>query len=372
MICQFARMWGRAGRLLLAVSLLVALAAPARAELHGGIEIGAKGVKATVVDVAPAGDSYELAVKLAETANTTLSAGIAKEGKFDPKVVVETAAAVKGFRDKMKDLGVAPERIYVVGSSGLFAPIQDKADQVVENQKALAFAVAEAVGVKMDFISAKREAELSIVGIVPRKHQDSGILVDIGSGNTKGGYRTADGGLVTMSAPFGTVTFTERVKKAGGDFGPAAKGLRESLLAPTFAKELAGLKELDSRKRIYMSGGIVWATSTLACPGQSGAFTPLRVAEIDGLLAKFAASNEFPAPNLGEIGGEAKRKKAAAEIEKVKGVFSPEQLHAGLHLLKALATEMKWDQGEKQVAFARHGYLGWILSYVTEKGTAKP
>jgi exopolyphosphatase/pppGpp-phosphohydrolase len=310
---------------------------------------------------------------MAETANTTLAAGVAKTGKFDPKVIDDTAAAVKGFYEKMKTVhGIAADRISVVGSSGLFAAIQEKPELIEANQKALADAVAAAVNVKIQYISAKREAELSIEGIMPRKYRDAAILIDIGSGNTKGGYKAADGAFATMSAPFGTVTFSERVKKAEGNYAEAAKSLRESLLRPSFEKELATLKEIDKRRRVYLSGGIVWAASTFSRPGESSAFTRLTVADIDGLLAKLAARNEYPTPELASIADEAKRKNAAEEIEKVKKVFTPDQLHAGLHLLKALAAEMKLDREGEEVYFARHGYLGWILAYVAEKGAAKP
>jgi exopolyphosphatase/pppGpp-phosphohydrolase len=352
----------------LGVLALVLVAAPARAELHGGIEIGAKGVKATVLDVTPHADGYELSVKLGDTYNTALSAGIAKTGAFEEKAIADTITAIKQFRDKMlNDLKVPAGHISIVGSSGLFSAIVDKPDAVEANQKVLSAAVQKAVGVKMDFIDAKREAELSIAGIMPKKFHRESVLIDIGGGNTKGGY-PLEMGYATMSIPFGTVTFTEKVKKADGDFAAAAKELRESLLRPALKENLKNLKELASRKRVYLSGGIVWAACTLSHPEATSAFTPLTVKDVDALLAKIAAGKEFPAPDLAGIADEAQRKKAASEIEKIKAIFPPQQLLAGLHLLRALASEMSFEDGGKQIFFARHGYLGWILAYVAEKG----
>jgi len=347
---------------------LTVVAAPARAELHGGIEIGAKGVKATVLDVTPHADGYELSVKSGEAINTTLSAGIAKSGKFDDKAIDDTIAAIKTFRDRMiKDMHVPAERISIVGSSGLFAAVVDKPDAIATNQKLLAAAIEKGFGMKIDFIDAKREAELSIAGIMPKKFHAQSVLIDIGSGNTKGGYPT-EKGYATMSTPFGTVTFTEKIKKVEGDFTANAKALRESTLRPAFKEDLKQLRDIASRKRIYLSGGIVWAACTLSHPEATSAFTPLTVKDIDALLAKIAAGAEFPVPDLSGIADEQQRKKAESEIARIKTTFPPQQLLAGLHLLKALASEMNLEDADKRIFFARHGYLGWILAYVAEKG----
>src|SRR5262249_46841679 len=59
------------------LSALLLAPTPARAELHGGIEIGAKGVKATVIDARPGPDGLAVKVLLAGTHNSTLVAGIA-------------------------------------------------------------------------------------------------------------------------------------------------------------------------------------------------------------------------------------------------------------------------------------------------------
>lgn len=357
----------RSLRICASLLVLVAFTAPVRAELNGGIEIGSKGVKATVLDVTPHADGYELSVKYGDTTNTAISAGIAVNGKFEEAAIAEVAVAIKQYRDKMIAMKVPADRISIVGSSGLFSAIVDKPDAIEANQKVLSAAVQKTVGVKVEFIDARREAELSIMGIMPKKFHDKSVLIDIGGGNTKGGY-PLDKGFATMSIPFGSITFTERAKKAEGDFAATAKDLRETLIRPALKKELGNLKELESRKRIYLSGGIVWAACTLSHPEATAAFTPLTVKDIDALLAKIAAGNEFPAPDLSAIKDEAKRKKVESDIATIKKIFPPQQLLAGLHLLRGLASEMKMDAEGTHIYFARYGYLGWILAYVAEKG----
>ena len=69
---------------LMAAMLGLALPTPGRAEVHGGIEIGAKGVKATVIDVADGADGYEVKILLSGTKNTTLTAGLAAANGLKP------------------------------------------------------------------------------------------------------------------------------------------------------------------------------------------------------------------------------------------------------------------------------------------------
>jgi hypothetical protein len=362
---------GREFAWLLAAAAVVALRGPgARAELVGGIEIGAKGVKATVVDLVADSDGYEVAVKLADTTNTTLVAGLAQTEKFDPKAVEETAAAVGRYYKQMKaDFGVKPERIYIVGSSGLFSPLQDNPDQVRADQKTLGEAVRGVTGASMTFIDSRREAELSVTGVVPRKYRAEAVLIDVGSGNTKGGYVGTGNQFSSVGVPYGTVSFADLVARAGGSFPDQARKLREEKLAPALKKELSTAAEMTTRRRVYLSGGIVWATATLTHPEDTRAFTPLGVGDIDDLHKRLAAEpGKFPETDLSAIADEGKRQQARAEVEKVKKVYTPEQLLAGVQILKALADEMQLGAGEKQVYFARHGSLAWILAYVAEKG----
>src|SRR5438067_13101698 len=106
---------------LVAVALVVGLAtAPVRADQHGGIEIGARGVKAVVLDVTDG----DLKVIWSDTANTAITAGLAERGTFDPKAVAASVQAVKKFAEKMKDQSIRPENIHVAGSSGLFSALK--------------------------------------------------------------------------------------------------------------------------------------------------------------------------------------------------------------------------------------------------------
>jgi exopolyphosphatase/pppGpp-phosphohydrolase len=348
-------------------------AAPARADLHGGIEIGAKGVKATVIDVTGGADGYDVKVLLAATQNTTLTAGLAASGQFDAKALKDTAAAVARFAAVMrKEQNVPTARIYVVGSSGLFSAIEDKPDAIKTNQESLARAVREAADFRMDFIDVRREVELSIAGIVPARYAGSAVLLDVGSGNTKGGYRQ-DRECVFVGIPYGSVTFADRVKKASParTYAESADALREEILIPALKKELEGKAGLLERRRVYLSGGAVWALATIVRPGDRSNYTALTaddVATYRKMLGQ--GTGAYPTPDLSGITDLAVRRAAEREIAQVKKVYTPEQMLAGAEILQALATTFAFDK-DKQVYFARNAQVGWILAYVAEKAGAR-
>lgn len=342
-----------------------------RAAVHAGIEIGGKGVKATVVEVTGEGEDMVFKTKLSHTTNTALSAGVAKDGRFAPDAMSETARAVKAYYQRIrKDFDVPAAHIYVVGSSGLFAPIQDKPELIKKNQDALAEVVKEKTGLTPTFISARREAELSILGELPRGRRKTGLLIDIGGGNTKGGYLAAPGKFATFNVPFGTVTFTEYAKKKDAAAPKALVELAQKTLPPLLKKELAGLPELAKRDRIYLSGGVVWAVTTFAHPGDGRPYTPLTLKDVEQVEAKLlAAPGAYPTTDLAAVTDGKSRRRAEAELARVKKVYRAENLLGGIQVLKSAMQEVG---GEKHFYFVRQGYLGWILAYVTEAAEKAP
>jgi len=347
-----------------ALALSLFLAVPVRAEVYAGVEVGGKGVKATVVDVSGDGATAEIAVKLADTTNTGLATDVARDGRFGATALAETVKAVGTYTDRFrKEFAAAPGRIYVVGSSGLFAAILDKPELIKENQTRLADAVKERTGVAMTFIDARRESELSIVGVVPKKDRAAALLIDVGGGNTKGGCEVGPGKFATFAVPFGTATFAELANKAGAADAKAMKALCDDKVVPLLKAQLSGLPDLAKRDRVYLSGGVAWAAATFARPTDAKPFTTLTLKDVEAFEAKLGADPAaFPEPDLSAADDEGRRR-ALAEWARVKKVYTPEQLLAGAQVLRSAIREA----GEgKHFFFARNGYLGWILAYVTE------
>jgi hypothetical protein len=344
-------------------------------KLHGGIEIGSKGVKATALHFTRKGNGYDVKILYSETINTTIMK--VKDNKFTPEAIAETVEAVKKiFTRLQQEHQISPEHIYIVGSSGLRS----------DNKQELVSEVKKATGKAMSFLSVEMEVQLSIAGTIPQQRDDdkpgnerhAAMLIDIGSGNTKGGYQQAISApvtgvpvdeFVTMGIPYGTVTFTNeatRYRKAEGDlreFALDAMLLSPKTLNEQLGREIAKKPGLMVRERLYLTGGIVWAMATLLYPENRRAFVPLTAEDINRFHYQARSDvNSLLNPDLSFITDQARRMTAQKEIDSVKAAFTPKNIIAGAEILSAVSTEFKLQN--KKIWFARFGHLSWILSYV--------
>jgi hypothetical protein len=345
------------------------------AERYGGIEIGSNGIKVTVIDKFKDPElGFDFNVLFEQEANTQIVTGMANTGRFDVEALKDSVAAVKRFYELLRNEHKVPaERIFLVGSSGLFGVLKDKPDLIRTAQRELSAAVFDAVGKKPDFIDADREVELSIAGAVPRKYAESSLYIDVGGGNAKGGYREASGRFVTWSAPFGSRTFYDRVRKAAQEERvPVAKkaaDLRENLIVPELRKQIDRRPGLVNRERVYLSGGIVWATATLMRPADRRPYVEMVPEDFDELNRRLAQNpGALPLPPLNGLGDESLRNAVQADLKKIGDLFKPEQVLAATEIVRACTTEFGLDRPGRKVYFVRNGKIAWLLAYMIEGG----
>lgn len=340
--------------------------------LYGGIEIGAKGVKGVVmkIDVSPNGFDPKALMPL-KTINTTLMSGVAQTGKFSPETIDETAKAVKKLYSQMQDqFKVAPERIHIIGSSGL-----QKSDRhAVDNKDELARKIESVTGSKMSFLEFEQEVRDSITGTVPTEYLNTAILVDIGSGNTKGGYQAGNvaDDFVTMSIPYGTVSFTDEIKKQGGtddNFAQQAERLRGEILVPALRQEVEKKPGLVNRRKIYLTGGIVWVMATLLHPTNRDTYVKITAEDVNTFVRQALSgdSSLLNPPALASIEDAKKRQ----EVLDAKDAFLPKNLIAGAELLQAVYSEFKL--ADKEVYFFRDDSKGWgwLMTYIKAEAAAE-
>ena len=347
---------------------------------YGGIEIGAKGVKATVIRVTLNTEGLATRVGdplLRKTANTTLAD--LKDGKLRPDAIRETAEQVGTFFTLMQTkYKVPPQSIYIIGSSGVpDAP----------NKEDLRTAVAEKTGGKKPFfIDQLSEVRLSIMGLMQTDYVGDSLFIDVGSGSTKCGYfepetSTSVERMIVVRQKFaGTVTFRKAVEKAvrmgggAGNFIPVAVGLRDKSFTEPLADQVGRKPRLVNGNRVFLSGGIVWAMVTLTKPETfKEAHVPLTTADIEkfrDLLAK--NPGVCPQPDLSVIADLEMRKRVKKDVDTVRDVFTPEDLAAGAEILHGIAQAFRLDQKQKTIYFAREGLFAWIYAYVKESATNRP
>lgn len=344
-------------------------------ETLGGIEIGSKGVKAIAVRISGADEGYDVKILYAEIINTTLMQ--LRDGKFTPEAVRDTTAAVHRFHQRMRqEYGLQPEQIHVVVSSGV----------VADNPQDLIAEVSKRIGTTPIFLDIDSEVQLTIAGAIPKRYRvgrtwydnrSISVLIDIGSGNTKGGYQQIrqvpigrpEYDYVTWGITKGTVTFTTEVNKATGDatdyqtFAKRAQALSSASLRAPLRSEVARKPGLINRKKVYLTGGIVWAMATLLYPEDRRSFVSLTTDDINQFYNRAILNPDaLLEPDLSRITNAALRQEAEREVELVRNTFTPRNLIAGAEILRAVMTEMNLTG--KRLLYARFGHLAWILSYV--------
>ena len=338
------------------VLLFVAALAPA-GELVAGIELGGKGVKGTVVEYDPTGPG---AVTVKDTATINTALMDLQDGKFKAENIAKSADVVRTLIRQFGDKhGIPAAKVVVAGSSGIVATNRDE----------LSAAVQKVTGKPLTFITAEEEVGLTIHGLGLRK-QPTPANLDIGGGNTKGGYfANADGKkLVSFAGIPGTVALTTKAKAAGGDYAATVAKLANELVAEPLKAVAARDTGWKDQPTIFLTGGSVWAAATLLHPAKvRDPLVPLNRKDAEAFLARVAND---PTPDLSGITDPALKAAAEAEWKKVTAVYPPESLLAGAHILLRLFQHLPLDG--KPTAFARSGGTAWILAYALAESTPTP
>ena len=346
-------------------------------KLFAVIEIGGKGVKGMVLDLTePASDKADCNADEEAFAECYLSK-IKSVGPFNVNPInrasiPDTAQAAKDMMGEMAGiLHVDPDHIYVVGSSSVKA---------VGHKAELQQAVESSLGSKpMDFIDSEEEARYAFSGILslipmqwrsnPNNREDKSwqaVVLDIGSGNTKGAYQELRGKnkyIETFELKWGSKTYSDEVDKQLGQnsFIDTSKKLRYALLRPA-VKELVGRKPgmVNKRDRVYLIGGIGWALKTFTQPGNRQHFPVILPQHIDNLYRRAIAPNA-----TSRLCQDNPDRPIEPDIDKIcvsGNAFTVDNLIAGMDFLKSFSEAMKFQ--EKKVFFMSDSLYAWPLGYL--------
>ena len=152
--------------------------------VYAGIDIGSKGVKLSVLELGKNAQKSGAFNVLKDTAvNTDFIS-------FDqPSFQATLEGLTKLYGMALKEYKIPAERIFTVISSGIKvqAEKENKMDWVAKFIDAFKTDIREPDR-QVAIIDAKDEARLSHLGIVPDSRRFNTFLIDIGSGNTKGGF----------------------------------------------------------------------------------------------------------------------------------------------------------------------------------------
>ncbi len=357
-----------------AASLLVFSLAPAfafaqqptKTALHGGIEVGSKGVRGVVLEIQHVNGIQQITRRFAKSVNTTVIHGSHDSKTLRPDSIAETVQQVVRFHQIMiEEQKLQARSIEIVISSGV---------ALASNKQELADAIRAKLGLPVTFMTYEEELKRVFFGVVPSDQINHAMLYDQGSGNSKTiafGDRGPGnwGWYVRQHLPLGTVSLTQKIdaeaEKSGRSFADQIAQARGILDA-----DWAGLADGTPTLRLhrptaYLTGGAVWALATILHPERTHqSMVKLSYKDFDRFVELLQRQpNDFPKVDVSHL-DERTQKAAAEELQRVRDTFSVKNLLAGAELLRSAAKANRFDT--KQLYFARDGVFAWIVGGVNQ------
>ena len=331
------------------------------AQTYAGIEIGSKGIKMTIIEVTNVKKGiYQ--VKDFWTENTGIVKGIATTGKLNEEDINKAVEVVKRNYNKILNVNkVNDKNIYIVASSGV--AMATNTDVLIEKIK-------NAIPKNLDVMSTEMESKLLLRGAISPKLYADGLVLDIGGGNTKGGFvevRNDDKEIFyPLSINWGTITLTEKINSEKKDdkvgkidnYIDLERSFRTRLRIQI--KDLYKSKPLcQTKKNIYLSGGAIWAFYTLFFEGE--ATENFNEMKFDDILYY----NEILMFNFEKYQNIAKTN---PEVERVLDTYSQKHLISANNLLIQMLENLE-DIENKKLYFAKQGEISWLISYVIDSSS---
>ena len=237
----------------------------------------------------------------------------------------------------------------------------------------------------VEVIDVLGEARLSHLGIVPDGKRYSTFLVDIGSGNTKGGFfpfgNTKDFKLFQLS--WGTKSVANATEKRMEDDSDKTivsynRQLSRVLSAAENSEIIYQVNSSGAyplSDNIAISGGIAWSVATLLHPEMyDNAIVPVSFDEVKKLSERLytdysSLTDTALVKNIKT--GDPEKEAISKEIKRVHKVFDQRSLMAGTGLLLKMMRQFASVYETKQFYLVKSGSVGWISAYVDQHAGKK-
>ena len=342
--------------------------------VYAGFDVGSKGVKLSILEIG-------------KNAKKSGAFNILKDTAINTDFISFTQSTFQATLNALTNLytslitqyNLSPEKIFVVMSSGV------KIQAEKENKFSWLKDLTDSFRLRIHdpkrqaaIIDVTEEARLSHLGIVPEAKRYSTFLIDIGSGNTKGGYfpkgNTKDIKLFQLT--WGTKTVANETEKRCEDdksIGNFKNQLFRVLAGEAnseiiYAVNSSGAYNMSDN--IAFSGGIAWSVATLLYPELiDNSVVPVTFDEV----VKF---NDRLSKNYKSVSDSAivktitdktlNIKAIANEAKKVNQVFDQKSLLVGTGLLLKIMRQFEGIYEKKQFFLVKNGQVGWISAYVDQ------
>jgi len=336
-------------------------------DLYAGIEIGARGNKMSVIEVRMGKDGEnEYLLKLDTSINTN-----AAELSYQSEK--ETYDAITVFYHIAKNrFKISPNHTHIVISSGLRQEL-DKYNKVeyfanIVRPKDLDSKI------RISYVTADQESEFSFRGIVPSKSRLTADHLDVGGGNTKGGYFDAGKNFIPVTFPLGTKSFQRLIEsKLQGsslqDYRQTAQKILDDSLGRLIVYEFTNKTDFKSRDVVYISGGIVWAVASMMYPELVyDNAVELKKEDISNFRKQvFENFAKLSKPDLSMLADRELAEASLKNIGRVVKTYDQKALLAGAIWLDELMQQVNTRNPNKKLIFFRNSYVGWISGYIVDK-----
>ncbi len=341
---------------------------------YAGIEVGSKGVKLSILE-------------LGTNAKKTGSFAILKDSSVNTDFISFSSstfsATLRGlcglYTTAAKEYNILPQNIFTVISSGvkIMADKENKKDWLIKLTDSFKLKVNDPSRI-VEVVDVVDEAKLSHLGIVPEERRYTTFLIDIGSGNTKGGY-FPNGNTKTLKLfqlTWGTKSVANETEKRCLDdksLDNYHTQLNRVIAGPTNSEITYAVNESGAYNMsdyVAFSGGIAWSVATLLFPElNDNSVVPVTYDDVFQFNELIYRNPElFSAEMQLKLISDNNLDKAAIikDVARVNKVFDQKSLMAGTSLLLKIMRQFAGVYEKKQFYLVKNGQVGWISAYVDQ------
>jgi hypothetical protein len=342
--------------------------------IYTGIEVGSKGVKMSIIEIGKNAQSTGSFNILKDTSTNTDFIS------FTEPTFNATLNGLMGMYDKaMFDYNIPSKRIFTVVSSGVKGQAEkDQKQKWIDNLVDSFRNRIHEPERKVEIVDVTKEARLSHLGIVPEIRRYTTFIIDIGSGNTKGGFfpygNTNDFKLFQLN--WGTKSVGNATEKNCGDdksLSTYNKQLYRILAGAENSEIIYAVNSSGAypvSDNIAISGGIAWALATLMHPELlDNSVVSISFAELVKFNEKLYQNYEALTPNFLSMNVNRQEEKDAIkkEVTRVQQVFDQKALLAGTGLLIKIMRQFQSAFETKSFYLVKNGQVGWVSAYVDQE-----
>ncbi len=346
-----------------------------KSNLYAGIEVGSKGVKMSILQV---GKNAAATGAIKAIKDTSVNTDFIS---FTNTTFSATLNALTGlYNAALNSYGIPSSKVFTVVSSGVKGQAEKENKTNLINNLADSFKLAIKEPQRLvSVIDAMGEARLSHIGIIPEARRYSTFLIDIGSGNTKGGY-FKNGNITELKLfvlNWGTKSIANATEKRIEDDKTIANYKKQ------LSRVIAGEPDKDivyavnesgaynMNDNFAISGGIAWSVATLLYPELiENSVVPVNYEDLvkfnDRLSNNFGLlSPDKLATTIEDVSID--KNAFIIEAQRVHKVFDQKSLMAGSALLLKIFRQFEGVQEKKQFFLVKNGQVGWISAYVSQE-----